>query len=123
MAAIVWADVTAHAPGDARLATYTNTQGQTDILEFVNTTTNVSLLDTETGIKTRLARIYMAAHLATMELRRGVAGIMSGETAGPLSRQYMLLQGMTRSELSLTSYGLNYLAIIKRSAARGGMVL
>lgn len=123
MSAIVWSDVLAHAPNDASLQGYASVTGQTDLLDFVNNTTNVSLLDTETGYKTRLARIYMAAHLATMELRRGAAGMLSGTTAGPLSRQYMLLQGMTKSELSLTSYGCNYLAIIKRSAARGGAVL
>ena len=123
MSAIVWTDVTAHAPGDARLASYTNTRGQTDILDFVNDTTNVTLLDTETGSKTRLARSSVAAHLATMELRRGAAGMLSQQGVGPLTKGYMFVQGMTRSELSLTSYGCNYLAIIKRSAARGGMVL
>lgn len=123
MASIAWSDVMAHAPGDTALAGYTNATGQADLLDYVNNTTNVALLDSETGYKTRLARIYMAAHLATMELRRGASGMLSGTTAGPLSRRYEYLQGMTRSELSLTSYGLNYLAIIKRSAARGGAVL
>lgn len=105
------------------LASYTNTTGQTDILNFVNNTTNVNLLDTESGYKTRLARIYMAAHLATMELRKGASGLLSEKSVGPLRRGYQHLEGMTKSELSLTSYGCNYLAIIKRSAARGGMIL
>lgn len=121
MAAIVWSDVTAHA---GELTTrYTNTTAQNDLLDLVNNTTNVSLIDTESGFKTRLARIYMAAHLATMELRKGAAGVLTEQSAGPLRRGYQLLQGMTKSELSLTSYGCNYLAIIKRSAARGGAVL
>lgn len=121
MSAITWKDVSEHA---AELADSAVTRrAQVDFLTYVNTTVNVSLLDGENGIKTKLARIYLAAHLATMDKRKGAAGALTSQTAGPLSRTYMMMQWLTRSELSLTGYGLNYLAIIKRSSARGGMVL
>ena len=121
MSAIVWKDVSEHAVelADPAIAH----RAQVDFLTYVNTIVNVSLLDGEDGIKTRLARIYLAAHLATMDKRRGAAGILASQTAGPLSRSYMMMQWITKSELALTGYGLNYLAIIKRSPLRGGFVL
>ena len=121
MAAITWKDVSEHAPELADSAV--TRRAQVDLLAYVNTTVNIALLDGEDGVKTKLARVYLAAHIATMEKRKGVSGALTSQTAGPLSKSYAVMQWLTPSELSLTSYGLNYLGIVRRSGARGGFVL
>jgi hypothetical protein len=115
VAAIVWTDVTALAP---ELGT-TAAQTQTDVLAFVNAALAVSLYDGEGGPRTRLSRIYLAAHLATMP-RLGAGGALVGESAGGLSRQYAA--PMTRSNLGKTSYGVAFLSL-SPPAARGPQVL
>jgi hypothetical protein len=119
VAVITWTDVIAHA---AELSGV-NSRAQEDFLGLANASVNVALLDGETGYKTKLARVYLAAHLATMDKRKGAAGSVVSQTAGPLSRTYAMQQWLTPSELSLTSYGSNYLTIIRHSGVRSGFVL
>jgi len=115
MAAITWPDVTAAAP---ELAT-TAAQTQTDVLAFVIVALNVALYDGETGPRTRLARIYLAAHLATLP-RLGAGGPLVSESVESLSRSYAA--PMSKSKLATTSYGAAFLAL-SPPAARGPQVL
>lgn len=124
MAAIVWTDVVALAPELANTAA----SAQTAILDFVNGGTvtgtsgplllNLSLYDGEAGFRTRLSRLYLAAHFASMP-KLGAGGPLIGESADGLSRQYGLL--MAKSKLALTAYGQAFLAMMP-PAARGPQV-
>lgn len=51
-------------------------------------------------------RMYLAAHLATLSLRRG-NGQITGEAVGALKRQYATLKSINPS-LALTSYGVEF---------------
>ena len=124
MAAIAWSDVVALAPELAN----TNALTQTDVLNYVNggggtglsggLLLNLTLYDGEAGMRTRLARIYLAAHFASMP-RLGSGGPLIGESAAGLSRQYGLM--LDKSKLALTGYGQAFLAMMP-PAARGPQV-
>lgn len=109
MAAIVWSDVTAAAP---QLTTVSATT-QTDILAYVNAALNLDMFDGETGPRTRLARINLAAHFAELE-RLGAGGPVIAESDGRLSRQYAM--PTARSELMTTSYGRAFWSLIGAAA-------
>ena len=112
MAAIVWTDVTALAP---ELSTISSTT-QSDVLNFVNSALNVALYDGESGFRTRLARIYMAAHLASMSKLGPAGGPLTGESAaGVLSRSYATLA--TKSMYGQTAYGQMFLGLLPPAAA------
>lgn len=80
MAAIAWADVVGIA---AEFATVSPI-AQGFYLGFVNVELNVSMFGGEDAAKTKLARIYLAAHLATLDRLRGsaIAGPVIAETRG-----------------------------------------
>ena len=75
MAAIIWADVVSHA---AQLLTVDST-AQTDILAHVNTALAVAVFGGETHARTRLARVYLAAHFGQTitDAAGGTAGRVS----------------------------------------------
>ncbi len=118
MAAIVWADVTGIA---AELATVP-VLAQTDLLAYVNTALAVGVFGGETSPKLRLARIYLAAHLATLLTTGGVksAGPVTSETVGAdsISRSYGGSGSDSRSEWELTAYGRQYASLVRTSSAR-----
>jgi hypothetical protein len=61
----------------------------------------------------------MSAHLVTMGTRGGVAGNITSERVGDLSRSYGGINSSTKdiNELSLTSYG-NMLSMLRRAQFR-----
>ncbi len=122
MAAIIWTDVTALAPE----LTSVSSGAQTDLLAYVNTALKVSVFDDETGPMTRLARIYLAAHYATISQQggAGAAGPVTGESAGGLSRQYASFSPMGSDPLfDVTPYGKAFRGLCRRSSARSPVVL
>lgn len=120
MAAIGWTDVEAVASGLSAVSP----TAQMVILGLVNTTLKVSLLGGESGIKTRMARTYLAAHLGDLALRKGGA---SG-TAGPVTSEtisedeiridYANAVAQNASALRETAYGGQFLTIVRNSGAR-----
>lgn len=118
MAAIIWTDVVSLAPELASTGATT----QNDILAYVNVALNVAIYDTESGPTIRLARIYYAAHMATLA-RRGGNGALISSNAGGLERGYAApIMGSGMSSLLLTSYGQAFRQLIP-PVARGPMVL
>lgn len=121
MAAITWSDVVDIAPELADVSVGM----QTLILSYVNDSVNVVVLDGESGSKTKLARVTLAAHIATILVRAssGKAGDITSESLGPQSRAYSSSSRFDETDLSLTGYGRTYRMIVRWSAARGPLVL
>lgn len=118
MAAIGWADVT----GIASELSSVSASAQTLYLEVANTFLNVSMFDGEDGPRTKLARIYIAAHFATLDGMRGVgvAGPVISESRGGLSRSYanLFMTGTGPGLFGMSAYGQNYEALVRTSKAR-----
>lgn len=64
---------------------------------------DTSVGDCEFGTQAAAARIYLAAHLATMAAGGGT-GAIGSEAVGPISQSYVMAPGMI-GDLALTSYG------------------
>lgn len=123
MAAIDWNAVTAVAAGLTKVPD----DARTVILSHVNTALDVRRFSYgETDPRLRLARIYLAAHFATVSLpssgASGPAGPVTSESAGGLSRSYGQLSASdTDPLLEFTSYGRMYRLIMR--PLRGGIAL
>lgn len=121
MAAIQWTDVTDAWP-DIAVATTGGkipTAAQTIYLTLVNgPMLNVGVFDGEAGQMTRDARILLAAHLATLGLRRG-AGLIASQSEGGASQSYIYPWTSPRM-LQLTSYGQMFSMMAMGTAARAG---
>ena len=123
MADITWADVENHA---AELSTVL-VPAQTNILAHVNEALVVADLDGGAGAKTKLTRIYLAAHIATADklAASGASGPVTAEGVDGLSRSY----GVTAASsgditfFQSTGYGRQYLAMVRTSAARVPLLL
>lgn len=122
MADITWSNVTAHY---AELSTVGATV-QTDLLAFVNASIDPEMFDGESGYRTKLARINLAAHFAapTLTSAIGPAGVVSSESADGLSISYAVMTAALGdpSMLGTTKYGQAFLSLVNTSAARGGWV-
>lgn len=127
---IVKADVLAIAPELAL-----SDQAWVDVLAYVNEL-DLSALG-ETVQVTRMARIYLAAHFASMSKQAsnqtvtGAAGPVVAETVGNVMRRYASSGGSSGSSggssprgsgLESTFFGQMYLRIIGMTAARGPLV-
>lgn len=118
MAPIVWLDVSTVSSPLAAAALGV----QTDILALVNTgfPSLPEVLDGEDGIKTRLARIYIAAHFASLPGAgdQRPAGAVLSESRGGLSRSF---QGPATPGGDIiwndTQWGRRYLQILRGSRA------
>lgn len=121
MADIVWSDVTDHV----NALTSTPVNVQTTLLAYVNSRVVVSCFDGEDGPTTKLARIYLAAHFATPTGSggAGTSGPVSSEKEGDVAVTYASSYSMVTTELGTTSYGLNYLMLVRTSAARSPLLL
>lgn len=122
MADITWAHVTDHA---AELATV-DVDAQTDILAYVNSSLVSAEFGGEDSSTYKLARIYLAAHTATLgpvSGGAGAAGPVTAEAAGGLSRSYGFIASMTIAGYDSTSYGRLFAQLVRRSPARAGRVL
>jgi hypothetical protein len=122
-AAIIKGDVTNFA---SELATSTNPSdgAWTDILAYVNTFDLT--LTGEDAQTDRMAKIFLAAHMATMTKRgsSNAAGPMTSESVGGIRRSYGLLaQYASNSSLTSTRYGQMYLEVLGASLAAGPMVV
>ena len=118
MAALVWDDVVAIAPELAGVAA----GAQTAILGYVNESLNVAVFGGEEAHGTRLARSFLAAHLGSVAVSGGesigVAGELKSETVGPITRSYSTSNDVVATtNLSSSSYGQIYLALVKAQAA------
>lgn len=120
MSQITWTDVTDEA---AELANGVSFNTQTVLLDYVNTKIRTDGLDGEAGRKTFLARVYLAAHMATLLKRRGIAGTVTSQSAGPVSESLSLLTLPWLGVYSTTSYGVLYAMIVQSSAHRAGALL
>lgn len=121
MAAIDWTTVVEEAPA-SELATFAP-GAQFIVLEYVNTKLVVSGFDGEDGVKTRLARIYLAAHMATMLKRKGIAGARSAQSAGGVSESFSIPTMPWLGIYAQTSYGQLFAMIAGSSAHRAGLLL
>lgn len=109
-------DVLAFAPELSNVATAAFTL----ILAHVNELdlTNAEIGETEDT--TRLARIYLAAHVAliTRNAGSGAAGPVTSESIGQIRRSFGLLATAAGTNfLSGTQYGTAYLALLQASMA------
>src|SRR4029077_450934 len=112
MAAIAWSDVTAAASNDPLIVGFA-AGGQTIWLNVANTALDVSMFDGEDGSMTKAARCMFCAHFAALG-RLGMAGPLTAESDGRMSRQYAIPN--TRSEYMTTSYGRAYWQLIGAQA-------
>lgn len=123
MANIAWSDVVNHA---AELSTVGAT-AQTEILDYVNTVINVSLIDDEAGPKTKLVRIYLAAHMGTAtvaaSLATSAAGAISSRKEGDVAVTYAISASTAAAMPDSTSYGSIYLRLIKTTALKAPVLL
>lgn len=71
--------------------------------------------------KTFAARVFLAAHMATMILRKGVGGMISHQSEGGASQGY-LLHIRNPSVLDSTSYGQMLRALAGGTPARAGFL-
>lgn len=116
MAAIVWPNVVAFAPELANIAI----TAQAFALLYVNATVNPTAFDGESGHRTRMARIWLAAHVGAAIGMGSVAGPIIEETGGGLAEQYQPLATAALGSLGESRYGREYAGMIRRSpAARG----
>lgn len=120
MAVIVKADVLAFAP---ELSTLTDA-AWADVLAYVNT---FDISHTGEDAQTvRMARIFFAAHMGTMDKRASSssAGPVTSESAGGVRRSYGLLASFSgANSLSSTRYGQLYADLLSMSLANGPMLV
>ena len=120
MAAIDWNAVVDFAAGLSTVAA----GAQTVILDLVNTELNVNALGGETSAKLRLVRIFLAAHLGDLSLKRGgasgFAGPVSSETYADdqIRIDYAASVAQNETALKETVYGRQFLALVRNSPAR-----
>ena len=114
----MWTDVTAFAPDLSSV----DASAQADVLAYVNAELDVSAFDGEAGAKTRLARIYLAAHHGAVSLTSSAAaGPVVEEKVGEISQKYgSPAATVTGSILFLesTPYGRLYLGLVRTTIAR-----
>lgn len=122
MADITWAMVTAFA---AEL-TVVPDSAQTDILAHVNTALKVDLFGGEDAPKTKLARIFLAAHYGQLSLdgAHGASGEIVGKSLGPMSVSYASSSPMGTDPLwDKTTWGKQFRSLLRSSAARVPIVI
>lgn len=122
MASITWSDVDNFA---ANLSTV-DAGAQTDILAEVNTCLNVSYWGGESGPKLKLARIYLAAHMATCALQgaAGAGGPVTMEMVDRLQVSYAQPGGgVAFDSLDSTAFGKMFRALARTTKARAPVVI
>lgn len=119
MAAIIWSDVTDQAP---ELSTV-SIGGQTALLDYVNSALAVEGFGGESSKRLKNARVYLAAHMATMLRRRGISGFLTEQHAGPVGESFGAFQLPMLGEFGLTSYGALYAMVCRGTAHRAGLLV
>ena len=113
---LTWFDVTSYAP-ELSKGTLIPGISQNLILSTVNTI----IAENTWGPLTTVARVLYAAHMATLEKRRGQPGTAMSRSMGGISESYGA-GPISASFLSLTSYGQTYLGLAKTRNFRAGFV-
>lgn len=129
MANIVWTDITTAWPTDTQLAAVA-VPFQNLILDYVNKELNVALFGGEEASKTKLARMYLAAHFGKMvpiAVATGAGGTIAGpvtsSSAGGLTRGFAnLLSAGGAGTFGQTGYGQEFQALLDTTVARFGFV-
>lgn len=124
MAAIVWQQV---VDFDASLEAVPE-DAQTTILDHVNSALNLEAFDGEDGYRTRMARIFLAAHLglgAVPGTSGAGGGAVTSESGGDgLSVTYAVSAAATTDgALSETAWGRRYREIVRSSPAARVLVV
>ena len=121
MADIDWDMVIALAP---ELTTGVTEDAQDMILAHVNADLDASMFDGEDGPTFRLARIWLAAHLATAGASGsgGATGPVTSESVGGMSVSYGTL-ATTAAAIGTSTYGRLYLELVQNSFARLPLVI
>lgn len=126
MAAITWPDITGTPPAAgiaSELTALSDVPAQTLILLLVNTTgINVANFGGEDAVKTKMARILLAAHMATMFLRRGISGAVSSQSEGGVSESYANIVASPKT-WDQTSYGSVLRTLVAGTPARAGLLI
>jgi hypothetical protein len=124
MAAILWSDVVMIA---TELTTVSD-GARVMILDYVNgPAMDPDCFDGEAGYTTRMARIYLAAHMAC-SIGTGASGASGGpvtsESMGGLSRSYSTGSVAASADATgSTDYGRRYESLVNNSLARLPIVL
>lgn len=120
MADIDWDMVVTLAP---ELSTVTE-DAQDLILAHVNSDLDSSMFDGEDGPTYRLARIWLAAHLAVNGATSSGAAVgpITSESVGGMSRSYGTFN-TTDAAAATTTYGRLYLSLVQNSLARLPLVI
>ena len=124
--AVSWASVTARAPDLSTVAAGSQTAILDDVLVLLS---NASAWQS-TALH-ELAQIYLAAHLGTLNLRAaaggssGGAGAIASESVGDVSVSYSnpTTVDTSAAAYTTTAWGLQFLALSRRSFMRGIMVV
>lgn len=113
MAPVTWSDVTNFV---STLSTVAIGQ-QTDLLRMANETLNTDLFDGEDGIDTKLARIYLVAHFASLPGAGSTApaGPLIGMSRGKLSQQFQGLPQSGANTWLLTQWGRRFWELLSAS--------
>ena len=113
--ALTWFDVTSFAPELCK-GVQIAPISQALILGTVNTIVSEGVW----GDVTTQARVLYAAHMATLQKRRGQPGAASQRSMGGISEAFGVTGPLSASFLSLTSYGQSYLGLAKTRRFRAG---
>lgn len=119
MAAILWTDV---SECFAELATAPLAMQMLALVTVNGGGLAADNFDGEAGTMTRTARIFLAAHIATLAMRRGQAGAISSQSEGGVSQSYGLSLANPRV-LDLTSYGNLFRQLVMGTGARAGLLV
>lgn len=120
---IRWSDIVngAPAPGLAAL----DVAAQDGILAFVAEVLNGDVLGGATSARYKRAAIYLAAHYGQLALEAagGDAGPVTSKSADGLAKSFAVWGSTDPSLLARTAWGQAYLAIVRSSPARVGLVV
>lgn len=106
---IAWTDVTAVGNNDPVLINYP-AAGQTAVLAYVNSVLDVNMFDGEAGARTKLARCFLAAHIAACSALGDAGGPVASESEGGVSRSYAVY--LTANIYLSTTWGKMYWMMI-----------
>jgi hypothetical protein len=122
VAAIVWTDVSGAFPGDASIVNAA-VPAQTITLSIVNGSgLDAANFGGEEADLTKSARIFYAAHIATLIARRGIGGGIASQSEGQASQSYWNAFASPRL-LHTTGYGQLLAQLIMGTPARAGALL
>lgn len=119
MAVLLWSDVSALIP---EMSTIPDPV-QVAVLEYINDALAADFFGGEDSITYKNARIYLAAHVATLSTAGSSApgGPVIAESEGGLSRSYAVILAVAScSTHPETSYGRLYDSLVRGSAGRAG---